>query len=287
MASLHNNILKSFTRPKAESYVVPKAEEIVIDKLPDTMKAPTSAQNKADAFTAAVIAAAEEEQKKKEAAPPPPPPPTPVDYAKLQADAILQDAERQAEEIRERARSEMAEECERQYALAREDGRRLGYNEGMSSAYEQAQQEYAVRADALMKDVQKFLDRVAAAEDARCDEAMEGMKELALTVAEKVIKVSLQSSREVIAQMIRSAVDKRKRREWVHIYLCETDAKGITQLPPSLAQSLADLSDRVKIIPMSDDEPGTCIIETPDEIIDASAATQLSNIRGILAEPTS
>ena len=45
---------------------------------------------------------------------------------------------------------------------------------------------------------------------------------------------------------------------------------------------LAGLSDHIKIIPMADDESGTCIIEMPDEIIDASASTQLNNLRDIL-----
>ena len=35
---------------------------------------------------------------------------------------------------------------------------------------------------------------------------------------------------------------------------------------------------------MSDDESGTCIIEMPDEIVDASAATQLDNLRTILMD---
>ena len=35
---------------------------------------------------------------------------------------------------------------------------------------------------------------------------------------------------------------------------------------------------------MADDEAGTCIIEMPDEIIDASAATQLNNIRTMLSD---
>ena len=35
---------------------------------------------------------------------------------------------------------------------------------------------------------------------------------------------------------------------------------------------------------LSDDEAGTCIIEMPDEIIDASAATQIHNIRSMLAD---
>ena len=33
---------------------------------------------------------------------------------------------------------------------------------------------------------------------------------------------------------------------------------------------------------MGDEEDGTCIIETPEEIIDASVSTQMSNIRDIL-----
>ena len=34
---------------------------------------------------------------------------------------------------------------------------------------------------------------------------------------------------------------------------------------------------------MADDDSGTCVIEMPDEIIDASASTQLGNIRGLLS----
>ena len=33
---------------------------------------------------------------------------------------------------------------------------------------------------------------------------------------------------------------------------------------------------------MEDDESGTCIVETPEEIVDASVSTQMSNIRDVL-----
>ena len=55
------------------------------------------------------------------------------------------------------------------------------------------------------------------------------------------------------------------------------------RLRPELTASLAGLSDHIKLIPMADDESGTCIIEMPDEIIDASASTQLNNIRDVLS----
>ena len=35
---------------------------------------------------------------------------------------------------------------------------------------------------------------------------------------------------------------------------------------------------------MGDDEGGTCIVETPEEIADASVSTQMSNIRDVLYE---
>ena len=35
---------------------------------------------------------------------------------------------------------------------------------------------------------------------------------------------------------------------------------------------------------MGDEEDGTCIIETPEEIIDASVSTQMSTMRDLLSE---
>ena len=48
---------------------------------------------------------------------------------------------------------------------------------------------------------------------------------------------------------------------------------------PGLGQKLIRLPPGVR-----DDESGTCIIEMPDEIVDASAATQLDNLRTILMD---
>ena len=56
------------------------------------------------------------------------------------------------------------------------------------------------------------------------------------------------------------------------------------QISPALTTALGALSQHVKIVPMGDDESGTCIVETPEEIIDASVSTQMSNIRDILRD---
>ena len=128
------------------------------------------------------------------------------------------------------------------------------------------------------------MERASDALEQQLERNVGEMRDLAIAVAEKVVSVSLKSSSEVIGKMIHTAIDKRKRREWVRIYLAECDAKRLQPISPPLAAALASLSDQVRIVPVADDESGTCIIEMPDEIIDASASTQLSNIRGIVAD---
>ena len=139
-------------------------------------------------------------------------------------------------------------------------------------------------AQQMQQQIQKFLEEAAGAREAMLDATAEEMRDLALATAEKIIHVSLKSSSDVVMRMVLHATEKLKRREWVNVYIAGCDLKGTAQLPPSLTTALAAVSDHVKIIPIADDESGTCIIEMPDEIIDASAGTQLSNIRDQLAE---
>ena len=85
-------------------------------------------------------------------------------------------------------------------------------------------------------------------------------------------------------QMIQGATEKLKRREWVHIYVAGCDAPGLAKVTARLTPALSALSDHIRIVPLTDEEAGTCIVEMPDTIIDASVSTQLSNIKTLLAD---
>ena len=210
----------------------------------------------------------------------------PVSYAHIQSDLILQDAKAQAEEIIRQAEEKAQQEIEEARQQAKEEGYQVGFQEGIQQGSAQALEEGRRSKEAFVQqmgdEVEAFLERAETALDKQLDDNVDEMRDLAIAVAEKVISVSLKSSSEVIGRMIQMAVDKRKRREWAHIYIAECDAKRLTSLSPALSTALSELSDRVRIIPMADDESGTCIIECPDEIIDSSAATQLQNIRELL-----
>ncbi len=269
------NIFKHFMRAAAEPYQFPDAEELIqAEELPsEEVLLPEEGLEDLDPQGERTAEPLEE-----------PPEENPISFAQIQADSILEDARRQAEQLLEDSRQSARQEAEQVFAAAREDGRREGYGQGLAQARQEAAKEREEQAKRLEEQVERFLTQAGSALDRQMDQNIDELRDLALAIAEKVVCVSLKSSADVISRMIQTAVDKRKRREWVHIYIAECDAKRLSQLPASLSATLSGLSDRVRIIPMGDDESGTCIIETPDEIIDASAATQLNNIRSILMD---
>lgn len=273
------SIFKHFSRSKAEPYVFPDAEELVLPELEPEDAAPPEPEKPADG-TEPAAAADQPEQTEQE----PSKAQQTIEYAQLQAEMITADARRQADELLEKARQDAAAEAEQAHKAAESAGYQDGYARGLAQALEEGAAQRQAQAVEQAAEVQRFLEKASAALDRQLDDNVGELRDLALAVAEKVISISLKSSSEVIGRMVQAAIDKRKRREWVHIYISETDARRMGQIPASLSAALAELSDRVRIIPMADDEPGTCVVEMPDEIIDASASTQLNNIRAMLGD---
>ena len=273
-------------RPKAEPYRFPKAEELILEeeKPPEPPPPPPEEGREEPALDIRVG----EEAAPPEPEPEPEPEPDPVSFAQIQAEQIIADARRRADEILDQARLEAELKAQELYETTRqsalEAGRAEGLSQGAAQALQEGQRAQQRQAEELAGDFDRFLERAGAALDRQMDDNVEELRDLAIAIAEKVVSVSLKSSSEVICRMIQTAIDKRKRREWAHIYIAECDAKHLVRVPASLMTALSALSDRVRIIPMADDEAGTCIIETPDEIVDASAATQLNNIRTLLSD---
>ena len=197
---------------------------------------------------------------------------------------MLQQAKAEAERLAEEARAALQRELEDIRAGARDEGYREGYAQGMAKAMEDGARDREAEAARLEKEVQAFLEKATLAREEMLNQTQAEMLDLCIAVAEKIVRVSLRSSSDVIVRMIQSATERMRRQEWVHIYISGCDTRGIAQISPALTTSLGALSQHIKVVPMGDDESGTCIVETPEEIIDASVSTQLSNIRDLLTE---
>lgn len=277
------NIFKAFSKAKAEPYHFPDAAELVVEPEqeeapPVPEELPPEPEPEEEGFDVLLSDPEPEEEPEPEVKE------SPITFAQIQAEEILADARRDAERILKQARDDADREAENVFAAARDGGYQEGYAAGMAQAAEESRRLREEQAQRLEEGVHRFLGQASVALDRQMDQSVDDLRDLALAVAEKVVCVSLKSSADVISRMIQTAIDKRKKKEWVHIYISECDAKRLSQIPASLSGALNALSDRVRIIPMADDESGTCVIEMPDEIVDASAATQLNNLRTILTD---
>ena len=279
------NILKGLL--DAETYRFPSAEELGLEE-----ESPPEAPGEEEAYEdTAPSPEGEEPVLEEEEAPPgeegpaaSPEPSGPVQYAQLQAELILKRAREEAEELLANARAAAKAEQEEIRMGARDEGYREGYAQGIGKAMEDAQRDKEAVAARMEKEVQAFLEKADMAREEVLLQARDELLDLCIAVAEKVVRVSLKSSSEVIVRMIQTATERLKRQEWVHIYISGCDTKGVAQISPALTTALGALSQHVKIIPMGDDEGGTCIVETPEEIIDASVSTQMTNIRDLLRD---
>lgn len=190
-----------------------------------------------------------------------------LENARQKARQIVQDAREQAELLREKAYSE---------------GKEAGHQDGFQEAHEEQRRILDEELAALRGNIADVISDISHEKDQILEQYIDDLKRISLAVAEKIIQTSLQSSSDIIKRMILVATDKIRKKQWAKIYVTKCDTSISMEVDTEFLDALAKLSDNVKIITMDNGEDGTCIIELPDEIIDASVSTQLENIKDIL-----
>ena len=189
---------------------------------------------------------------------------------------LLEDSRIEAEQIKNQARDE-----------GREIGEREGYEKGYIDGYEKAQQEVEKtlkkEADELLLELRDLIASVEQKKREMLEQHKDDLRDIAISIAEKIIRVSLKSSGDIIKRMIISATEGIMSKEWVKIYIARCDAEMAVNGDSMLINSISYVSDHIKIIVMENEAPGTCILEFPDKVIDASTNTQIENIKEIIS----
>ncbi len=191
---------------------------------------------------------------------------------------MLAETQKKAEELIKQAQMEAEEIKKNAFDKASKDGYQAGYQKAYEEHKAEMDEETAVFLIQLRDMIQAFEEEKALLISKNIDE----LKELTIAIAEKVIQISLKTSGEIIKKMIITATNKMKLKEWAKIYISKRDSALIVESNADLLDAISHLSEHIKINVMEDSAPGTCIIELPDQIIDASASTQIENIRGIM-----
>lgn len=195
-----------------------------------------------------------------------------------QVGTILEQARRQAETIVREA----AQEAEQLKLQAGKDGYTEGWQrgceEGKARAAEEAEKQHDIQKQKFYESLSRALDAIEQEKNACLKRYLEELKNVAVAVGEKVIRVSLKANGDVIRRMIEAETEKLKKKEWVRIYMEHDDYEAMIRADGEVISHLTRLSDNIKFVVMEQNTGGSCIIEMPDEIIDMSVDTQMENI---------
>ena len=150
----------------------------------------------------------------------------------------------------------------------REEARQAGYQ----AAYKEKQKEIQGR----LAELDQLMDRLQKDQKDFLRQYQEGLSTLALDIAQKLLDESIAQHQELMRPLVQKAVSSAKNTEWISVQ--------VSDRLPGLAEELKkDLAGRpglppVDVIP-GDGPVGTCVVHTPEGIVDASVSTQLENLK--------
>lgn len=195
------------------------------------------------------------------------------------AEEIVEKAKQQAEEIKKNA-------YEKAWKNGYDIGKAEGQQQGEETAYKDSMADYnekfSEKLDTLNRTIKEYVEDMELEKEKILEKYLDNLRDISLAIGEKIVRTSLKSSEDVVKRMILAATEKLKKTAWAKIYIAGIKDGSEIKGDAEFLHSLSKLSDNIKIIILDNEEPGTCLIELPNEIIDVSFKSQLENIREIL-----
>lgn len=200
-----------------------------------------------------------------------------------ETEKILEDCRVESEDL--------IKEIKRKAEIDAEDARKAGYEEGLDSGKEEgykagfnkAKEEVSKELRVLNNNkIKELTDMIVYVEERKKDTvAMYESKitDMALMIAEKILKKQIDEDSDYLKSIIMDVVDDYKNISWIKIYLSEFEKSRDIEADNKIIEGLQSISKDVSIIYQEGKERGTCIIETPDNITDASVGEQLENLK--------
>jgi len=224
---------------------------------PTTVKGPTAGEMAPLPEEVAAMKAAAED------IPQGPPPPTPQELAQEEAERILAGAREEGETLRKHAREE-------------------GYAEGLAQGVEQGKAEGL---DAAVRELRETLDRWLTMGDAlveawraRFQGVEEEAKDLSSAIAERLLDTQLTMTPEAVMAVTKDALRHAAEADSVTIMVNPKDIALVRAAREELASMLKG-TGRFEITEDPKVEPGSCMVETRTQVIDATRKSRLDNLK--------
>lgn len=179
---------------------------------------------------------------------------------------ILRHARQERDEILEKARADAA--------FLKEQAAK----EGRETAYEQMK----ASIDDCLQQVSSLLDDLQLRQRQFIQKYSDGLSMLAVDIAEKVLNMRIARDDSEMIELVHQAVSSVKNADWISVEVSDKMQGLIERLETEFAQQAAG-GPRVDV--MAVDAPvGTCVLHTPEEVIDASVPVQIENVRELFGQ---
>lgn len=208
---------------------------------------------------------------------------------------ILEDAERTAQEILDRAREEAAEiravaerEAESWWESRREEddavkeqARQDGYREGYGAGAEQAARDLMNEWEARLGEARQVVEQAYVTKERVIAEAETFVVDLSCAIAGKLVSAHLAEAPEKVIRLFGQALARRKEQGVITLCVAPSQFDFVQAAKDELALSL-DSQAELQIVPDLTVEEGGCIVRSSFGSIDARVDTQLAAIRAEL-----
>jgi flagellar assembly protein FliH len=189
--------------------------------------------------------------------------PTPEEIARQEAEKILADARQEAEELKRQ-------------------GREQGYTDGLKEGMEQGKTQGREEALGELKDT---LDRWLTMGDAlteawrmRFDGLEDEIKDLAIAAAEKLVQAHLAAAPDTVLSVVKDAMRHAAEAERVSVLISPADLATVRAAKDELTGMLKG-TGRFEIVEAENVEPGSCMVETKTQVIDATRKSRVDSLK--------
>ncbi|MDP4109935.1 MAG: FliH/SctL family protein [Bacillota bacterium] len=165
------------------------------------------------------------------------------------------------------------------------EGLEAGYRDGYAAGLKKADEENVVYTDELNKtldELKSMMDEVNEGKLKILREFERDLIDLSVMIAEKIVKQEISLDTDLLARMVKNAVDSYRNQVWVRIIVSQNTAGALMSADGNLINALSAVSNNVKIIKSAGMSDSDCIAELPDRLIDLGADTQLENIKQVI-----
>ncbi|GMV36024.1 MAG: hypothetical protein AMXMBFR61_05320 [Fimbriimonadales bacterium] len=179
-----------------------------------------------------------------------------------------------------RANAAYSEERQRGYKEGYDAGHAEGTRLGREQALAEVKAAHQAMLDALAAELRTASERLDEAVKRFWLQSESELRELAIAIAEVLLKQELRQSPESILSVVRDAIMRVANSREVRVRVSLSDLPTLKAAQQELVATLQGV-DRVEIT-ASDIQPGGCVVESAVGVVDASVSSQIEQIQDVL-----